>query len=157
MSEAQGDRQVAAGLVFDRLHDMGYVSAEERRVLAGMHELGAPSPEQQHGHLRDGRSNATAAYLQVRRRYDEMLAKGDAGPVAMVLAASITGSYEEVDGGDGTTVVYAKSNRNYQAVLAGYGAVIGGVLGGGAGGAGARRRDRRRDRLRRRRLQGLNC
>ena len=40
MREAKGDRRVATGLAFERLHDLGWISAEERDVLHRMHELG---------------------------------------------------------------------------------------------------------------------
>lgn len=135
MREAKGDRRVATELVFDRVCALGWISDEEREVLGKMYEAGTESSGAQISHLKDGRPDATAAYLQVRRMYDELLVKGNAGPVALVLAAGATGSYEEVDGGDGTTVVYAKSNRNYQAVLGGAGAVIGGAIGGAPGAA----------------------
>ena len=112
MREAKGDRRVATGLAFERLHDLGWISAEERDVLRGMHEVGFDAAEKQ----KDGKT-ATAAYLEVRRMYTGLLAQGDAGPVALALAAGAVGSYEAVPGDDGATVVYAKSNRSYQGIL----------------------------------------
>lgn len=135
MREAKGDRRVATGLVFERLRDLGWISESERDVLYKMHEIGAEPPEKQKGQPKDGRPVATAAYLEVRRMYDELLTKGDAGPVALALAAGATGSYEAVPGDDGATVVYAKSNRNYQGILGGAGAIIGGAIGGAPGAA----------------------
>jgi hypothetical protein len=99
-----------------------------------MHEIGA-APTEAAGERKDGRPIATAAYLEVRRLYDELLTRGDAGPVALVLAAGAAGSYESVPGDDGATVVYAKSNRNYQGILGGAGAIIGGAIGGAPGAA----------------------
>jgi hypothetical protein len=131
MREAKGDRRVATGLAFERLHDLGWVSAEERDVLHKMHEIGCDATKEQ----KDGAPTATAAYLEVRRMYDGLLAQGDAGPVALALAAGAVGSYEAVPGDDGATVVYAKSNRSYQGILGGAGAIIGGALGGAPGAA----------------------
>lgn len=65
--------------------------------------------------------------------YNGLLAKGDTGPVALTLAAGAVGSYEPVPGDDGATVVYAKSNRSYQGILGGAGAIIGGAIGGAPG------------------------
>lgn len=135
MREAKGDRRVAAGLVFERLRDLGWISESERDVLYKMHEVGAAPSERQEGGPKGGRPIATAAYLEVRRMYDELLTRGDAGPVALVLASGAVGSYESVPGDDGATVVYAKSNRNYQGILGGAGAIIGGAIGGAPGAA----------------------
>ncbi len=71
----------------------------------------------------------------MRGVYDELLRRGDTGPVALALAAGTVGSYEVVPGEDGTTVVYAKSNRSYQGILGGAGAIIGGAIGGSQGAA----------------------
>lgn len=131
MREAKGDRRVATGLGFERLHDLGWISAEERDLLDRMHQIGFDAGEKQ----KDGAPDATAAYLEVRRMYNGMLATGHAGPVALTLAAGAVGSYEPVPGGGGTTVVYAKSNRSYQGILGGAGAIIGGALGGAPGAA----------------------
>lgn len=130
MREAKGDRRVATGLAFERLHDLGWISAEERDVLQRMHELGFDATEEQ-----KGGAPATSAYLEVRRMYNGLLAQGDAGPVVLALAAGAVGSYEPVPGDDGATVVYAKSNRSYQGVLGGAGAIIGGAIGGAPGAA----------------------
>jgi hypothetical protein len=135
MSEAKGDRRVATGLVFDRLHELGWISATERDALQRMHEIGAESSEQQKGDQTAVRPVATSAYLEVRGMYDELLTKGDSGPVALALAAGAVGSYEAVQGDDGATVVYAKSNRSYQGILGGAGAIIGGAIGGAPGAA----------------------
>lgn len=132
MREAKGDRRVAAKLVFDRLRELGWISESERDVLVKMNDVGADVSASQEG---TGRSDATTAYLQVRRMYDELLVAGGTGPVALALAAGAVGSYEASDPGDGTMVVYAKSTRNYQAVLGGAGAIIGGALGGAPGAA----------------------
>ena len=134
MREAGGDRRVATGLVFERLHDLGWVSAAERDVLQKMHEVGAPFARQDAGG-KGGRPDAGRAYLEVREMYHALLTRGDASPVALVLAAGAVGSYEPVPGDDGTTVVYAKSNRSYQGILGGAGAIIGGAIGGAPGAA----------------------
>lgn len=134
MREAKGDRRAATLLVFDRLRELGWLSDKERDVLVTMHEIGAESSEHK-GNQHDGRPVATTAYLEVRAIYDELLTSGDAGPVALVLAAGAVGSYEVVPGDDGGTVVYAKSNRSYQSVLGGAGAIIGGAIGGAPGAA----------------------
>lgn len=128
MREAKGSRRVATGLAFARLSELGWISATERDVLSRMHEIGA----QDDG---PGRPVSTAAYLQVRGMYDELLTKGDTGPVALALAAGAVGSYEAVQGEDGETVVYAKSSQNYQGLLGAAGAIIGGAIGGAAGAA----------------------
>lgn len=133
--DSRGDRRVATELVFDQLRELGWISDEERDVLTKMFEIGAEKAGVQARRLEDGRPDATAAYLQVRRMYDELLLKGDAGAVALTLAAGATGSYEAVAEGDGTSVAYAKSDRNYQAVLGGAGAIIGGAIGGAEGAA----------------------
>ena len=135
MREAKGDRVVATGLVFERLHDLGWITAEERDVLTRMHQVGVESSTQHKEDRSAGRPVATAAYLEVRGMYDELLTRGGAGPVALALAAGAVGSYEAVPGADGATVVYAKSGRSYQGVLGGAGAVIGGALGGAPGAA----------------------
>lgn len=135
MREAGGDRRVATGLVFDRLHDLGWISASERDVLQRMHELGAKSSKQPRADQHAARPVATHAYLEVRDMYEELLTKGDASPVALALAAGAVGSYEAVPGDDGATVVYAKSNRSYQGILGGAGAIIGGAIGGAPGAA----------------------
>ncbi|WP_457208061.1 hypothetical protein, partial [Nocardioides sp. P5_C9_2] len=103
MREAKGDRRVATGLGFERLHDLGWISADERDLLHRMHELGFDATAKQ----KDDGSAATVAYLEVRRMYNGMLAKGDTGPVALTLAAGAVGSYEPVPSEDGGTVVYA--------------------------------------------------
>jgi hypothetical protein len=134
MREAGGDRRVATGLVFERLHDLGWVSASERETLQKMHEVGTPFARPEGGG-KGSRPDATRAYLEVRDMYHALLTRGDASPVALVLAAGAVGSYEPVPGDDGTTVVYAKSNRSYQGILGGAGAIIGGAIGGAAGAA----------------------
>lgn len=134
MSEAEGDRDVAAGLAFDRLRELGLLTEAERDVLGRIHEIGAKAARGPAGGASE-RPVATGAYLEVRRLYDGLLTTGGAGPVALVLAAGAVGSYEAVPGDDGTTVVYAKSNRSYQGVLGGAGAIIGGALGGAPGAA----------------------
>ena len=135
MREAKGDRRVATGLMFERLHDLGWITASERDVLQRMHDIGAESPESQKGDQRAVHKVATAAYLEVRDIYDGMLATVGTSPVALALAAGAVGSYEAVTNDDGATVVYAKSTRNYQGILGGAGAVIGGALGGAPGAA----------------------
>lgn len=134
MREAKGDRGVATGLVFDRLCDLGWISADERDVLGRMHDIGAECSASAEGHA-TAAPTATSAYFQVRGLYDDLLAKRGTSPVALVLAAGAAGSYEPVPDGDGTTVVYAKSNRDYQSILSAAGAVIGGAIGGAAGAA----------------------
>ena len=134
MREAKGDRSVATALVYDRLHDLGWLSPGERDALQKMHAIGARSGFQTSAQDA-GRPVATEAFLQVRGVYDELLRRGDTGPVALALAAGTVGSYEVVPGEDGTTVVYAKSNRSYQGILGGAGAIIGGAIGGSQGAA----------------------
>lgn len=134
MREAKGDRRAATVLVFDRLCELGWISESERDALTKMHQIGADSSAEQ-ADQDAGRPVATAAYLDVRRRYDELLITGSASPVALALAAGAVGSYEVVPGDDGTTVVYAKSNRSYQGILGGAGAIIGGAIGGAPGAA----------------------
>jgi hypothetical protein len=131
MREAKGDRGVAAVLIFERLSELGLISEYEREVLIKMHKADAESSVEQKG----GRPGASAVYFEVRGMYDELLTKGGASPVALVLASGLVGSYEPVPSDDGTTVIYAKSNGNYEATLAGAGAIIGGVFGGGPGAA----------------------
>ena len=131
MREAKGDRHVAAVLMFDRLGEMGLISESERGVLVKMHDADAESSVERKG----GSPGGTSAYFTVRGFYDEMLTKGGASPVALVLASGLVGSYEPVPSDDGTTVIYAKSNGNYEATLAAAGAIIGGVFGGGPGAA----------------------
>lgn len=47
MREAKGDRRVATGLAFERLHELGWISAQERDVLHRMHELGFNATQKQ--------------------------------------------------------------------------------------------------------------
>ncbi|GAA4723755.1 hypothetical protein GCM10023216_11790 [Isoptericola chiayiensis] len=133
MREARGDRAVAARLVFARLEELGWITAHERDVVTRMHATGRPAP----GRDTSERKGPIAAreYFAVRDMHDELLARGDASPVALVLASSAVGSYEATPGDDGTTVVFAKSNRDYQGLLTGAGAIIGGALGGPTGAA----------------------
>ena len=134
MKESKGDRDVAATLLVGRLCDLGWVSEAERDVLQQMHEIGVEAARPQ-GRRKAGaaRPSATAAYVRVRGLYDDLLASGRTGPVALALAGGHVGSYEPVVGEDGTTVVYAKSNRSYASTLGAAGAAIGGALGGGVG------------------------
>lgn len=132
MREAKGDHAVATRLVFDRLAELGWVSDAERNVLVSMHEVGATPGKQ----VAQERSRIAAGdHQRMRTMYDGLLAKGDSSPVALVLAAGAVGAYEAEPSDDGTTVVYAKSNRSYQSVLGGAGAIIGGALGGAPGAA----------------------
>jgi hypothetical protein len=131
MREAKGDRGVAAALMMRRLAELGFISESEREVLVTMHQADDGTALA----LKAGGTGSTASYLEVRGMYDELLIKGGASPVALVLASGLVGSYEPVPSDDGTTVMYAKSNGNYEATLAAAGAVIGGVLGGGPGAA----------------------
>lgn len=139
MGEAKGDRDVAAGLAFDRLRELGLLTQAERDVLGTIHDIGAKAARGPAvgptGGQADARPVATGAYLEVRRLYDGLLTAGGTGEVALVLAAGAVGSYEPVPGADGTTVVYAKSNRSYQGILGGAGAIIGGAFGGAPGAA----------------------
>jgi hypothetical protein len=130
MREAKGDRGAAASLMIGRLAELGFISESEREALVTMHEADAGSSVE-----KKAGPGTNAAYFTVRGIYDELLTKGGSSPVALVLASGLTGSYEPVPSDDGTTVVYAKSNGNYEASLAAAGAIIGGVLGGGAGAA----------------------
>lgn len=138
MREAKGDRRVARKLVFERLRELGWISEKERTLLDKMYEVGDGSGKHdgKHDGEPDGaRTDATADFLKARRLYDQLLVSGNAGPVALVLAAGAAGSFEAVEGDDGTAMVLAKSNRNYQGVLGGAGAVIGGAIGGAPGAA----------------------
>lgn len=130
MREAKGDRRVATELVLDRVRELGWISDDERALLTKMY-----AADRRPQNARRSRGDATAAYLEVRGIYGDMLAGGATGPVAIALAAGVVGSYEPVDGGDGTTVVYAKSTRSYQGILGGAGAIIGGAFGGAPGAA----------------------
>ena len=105
MHEAKGDRGVAAVLMFDRLSELGWISASERDVLVKMHEADAgPSVEQ-----KGGPSGGRSPYFEVRGMYDELLTKGGASPVALVLASGLVWSGRVVRAGaerrrdDGTT------------------------------------------------------
>lgn len=138
MREAKGDRAVATRLVYEELVRRGLISKDEGAALTAMHDLGQQGVSSKTSEKQQGRADHTAAYLQVSKMYDGMLADGGSGPVALALAAGAVGSYEVVENPGGTGVVYAKSNRNYQAILGGAGAIIGsgfGPLGGAIGGA----------------------
>lgn len=135
MRQAKGDRRVARKLVFERLRELGWISEKEQAVLDKMYEVGGVGSPKQSAQLADGRTDATADFHKARRLYDQLLVSGDTGPVALVLAAGAAGSFEAVEGDDGTATVFAKSDRNYQGVLGGAGAVIGGAIGGAAGAA----------------------
>ncbi|WP_154674291.1 hypothetical protein [Nakamurella lactea] len=141
MREAKGDRAAATTLMYDELERRGLITQVERETLGKMHQVGLRSASSKSSASNDehDRADATAGYLEVSRMYDRMLADGGTGPVALALAAGAVGSYEVVENPDGVPgVVYAKSNRNYQAILGGAGAIIGsgfGPLGGAIGGA----------------------
>lgn len=140
MRAAKGDRSVAAQLVLKKLHDHGWITGHELDVLSKMQGLttrGAGSAKSVKGGAAKapGQKRLVDDYREVRRLYNGLLAEGGASPVALVLAAGAAGSYETMDDADGTTVVYAKSTRNYQATLGGAGAIIGGAIGGAPGAA----------------------
>lgn len=124
MREAKGDRRVAARLVYDLLVERGWLASGERDVLVKMLEVGT-----------SGKGTADAHYREVRRMHDGLIVARDTGPVALALSAGVVGSYEAVEAEDGTVSTMAANTRNYQAVLAGAGAVIGGVFGGPGGAA----------------------
>lgn len=133
MREAKGDRAVATKLVFERVAELGWITAEESDVLVKMYQSGtdATAAKAQKQRL----SVPASAYLDVRERYAGLLAQANTSPVALVLAAGAVGSYEAEPGADDTTVVYAKNTRSYQGILGGAGAIIGGAIGGAPGAA----------------------
>lgn len=138
MRQAKGDRGVATRLVFDRLVELGWITAEERDVLVRMYQVGAPKPVKavKAGGAAPQRVRVAArAVLDVQGMYDGLIARGGTSAVALALAAGAAGSFEAEPGDDGTTVVYAKSTRSYQGILGGAGAIIGGALGGAPGAA----------------------
>lgn len=128
MKRAKGDRQVAAGLVLEKLAELDLVSKEELRALSQLSKLEFEAAA--------GKIEARDAYLKARELHSGLIATATTGPVALALSAGSVGSYESIEEQNGTqTVVYKKSGGNWQGTLAGAGAIIGGVLGGGAGGA----------------------
>lgn len=137
MREAKGDRGVATRLVFDRLVELGWITAEERDVLVRMHQVGAPKavPAKAAGVAAQRVPVAARAVLEVQGMYDGLIARRGTSPVALALAAGAAGAFEADAGDDGTTVVYAKSTRSYQGILGGAGAIIGGAIGGAPGAA----------------------
>ena len=139
MREAKGDRLVATRMVFDRVAELGWISESERDVLVKLYQPdgGSKAAKSAKTAQTDDQRVRIAArdYLNVRKSYAGLLARGDASPVALALASAAVGSFEAEAGDDGTTEVYAKSNRSYQGILGGAGAIIGGALGGAPGAA----------------------
>ncbi|MEZ2388031.1 hypothetical protein AB6813_00545 [bacterium RCC_150] len=126
MAEAGGDRLKADKIVLAKLQELGFVTESEVHALTRICELGFAASS--------GKQDATKAYHEVKRMYEELLVKGDASAVALAYASSATGSYVPDGNGGSTTIAYKKSG-NWQGTLAGAGAVIGGVFGGPGGAA----------------------
>ena len=128
MKRAMGDRQVAAGLVLEKLAELDLVSKEELRALSQLSKLEFEAAA--------GKIEAKDAYIKARELHSGLIATATTGPVALALSAGSVGSYQSIEEQNGTqTVVYKKSGGNWQGTLAGAGAIIGGVLGGVGGAA----------------------
>jgi hypothetical protein len=130
MREAKGDRLKATKLILDKLLEMGLITEADLPVLVRICEEGFAASS--------GKKEASAAYHEVRKSYDQLLLQPGASPVALAFASASAGSYVSGDvaedgGGGSTGLVYKKSGGNWQETLAGAGAAIGGILGGPAG------------------------
>ena len=118
--------------------ELGWISGDERDVLVKLYQPGGSKAAKSAkvAQTDDQRVRIAARdYLNLRKSHAGLLARGDASPVALAPASGAVGSSEAEAGDDGTTVVYAKSNRSYQGILGGAGAIIGGALGGAPGAA----------------------
>lgn len=132
LKESKGDRATAVAALLTHIHKLGYINDTDLKYLTTITHKGFQAAA--------GKTPAAQSYFEVRRIYDDMLASGSSSPAALAFASASVGSYETVTNeGSETTVVYKKSNRNWQDTLTAAGVAVGGafgqpVLGGVIGG-----------------------
>jgi hypothetical protein len=131
LKETKGDALAQTKLLHHRLRELELIEDHELETLSRLAELASESAR--------GERSAQAAHLEARDLYNRMLASRSPSPVAVAIASSSVGSYTVTESPDGAgTVVYAKSNGEWEHRGAAAGAVIGSLWGpGGAAVGGA--------------------
>jgi len=130
IKETKGDALAQMKLLLGMLRERNLINDKEVTALSQAatagHEAGA------------GKKSPQAAYFEVRKLHNKLLASPGTSPVALTLASSAVGSYSITQGSDGETVVIKKSSGGWEGRGAAAGAIIGsiwGPLGGAVGGA----------------------
>ena len=131
LKETKGDELAQTKLLHRRLRELDLVEDGELATLDRLAEISSD--------IAGGSKSEQTAYFESRELYNTMLASGKASPVALVIASSSVGSYTIGEDPDGSgTVVFAKSNGNWEHRGAAAGAIIGSLWGpGGAAVGGA--------------------
>ena len=131
IARTKGDPLAQSKLLISMLRDRELIADAEVAGLVGLAEIDTE--------VGAGRLSAQEGYFRARAHYNELLAAGGGGAVALVLASSAVGSYTIADGGVGTgTVLFAKADGHWANRGALTGAIIGGIwgpLGAAVGGA----------------------
>ena len=128
--ETKGDALAQMKLLLGMLRERNLINDKEVTALSQVatagHEAGT------------GKKSAQAAYFEVRKLHNTLLASPVTSPVALTLASSAVGSYSITQGSGGETVVFKKSGGGWEGRGAAAGAIIGSVwgpLGAAVGGA----------------------
>jgi hypothetical protein len=130
LRETKGDELAQTKVLHGRLRELGLVEEGELETLDRLAEISFDTT--------GGLKSAQQAYFESREIYNTMLATGKASPVALVIASSAVGSYTIGESADGSgTVVFAKSNGNWEQRGAAAGAIIGSLWGPGGAVVGA--------------------
>ena len=131
IKETKGNELAQTKLLYGRLRELGLLTEAELKVVTRLAEIGHRAGT--------ARGDAKKAYFESRDLHNTLLARGDANPVALVIASSAVGSYTIDENPDGSgTVVFKKSSGDWEGRGAAAGAVIGsiwGPLGAAVGGA----------------------
>jgi Glycine zipper len=128
--ETKGDALAQIKALIGQLHERHLINDKEVTALSQLAKLGHEAGA--------GKKKAQAAYFEARELHDKLLASAGTSPVALVLASSAIGSYSITQGSDGETVIFKKSDGDWEGRGAAAGAIIGsiwGPLGAAVGGA----------------------
>jgi hypothetical protein len=139
IKETRGDELAQSKLLLGKLRERDLITDTEVDALSRIAEVGREAGGE--------KGSARQAYFESRDMLNTLVARGDASPVALVLASSAVGSYTVTEDRNGSgTVVVAKTSGSWEdrGKLAGAligatwgpaGAAIGGAVGGIVGAA----------------------
>ncbi|TDD71366.1 hypothetical protein E1262_07135 [Jiangella aurantiaca] len=139
LRETKGDALAQSKLLLGRIRDLDLITEAEVDSLYRLAEIEHEAAAE--------RTDAGRAYLESRAIYNDLLARGGASPVALVLASSSVGSYTITGSPDRSGgVVFKKNTGAWESrgqkigALVGAnwgpaGAAIGGAIGGAVGAA----------------------
>jgi hypothetical protein len=126
LAEAGGDPRKAVQLGLQKAYSHKYISESDLESLSKLCDLSADCSM--------GHTPPEVAHLEARRVFDEMLVGGQSTSAALAFASGSVGSYVTVDkSSDPPSIVYKKSNNDWESRLGNVGMLVGGAIGGTGG------------------------